>query len=197
MNALSKKSAEQWLALIAEEIPEKVKKILGSLHPPTNDELERLPPVNLTNAGVYARLVTSRYPVPVASNRYLYVGSASKYGTGLQGRVNHHVRKGPERLVRDMRSRDLLAPGRFVTLMTMKMDSAEEEHVFDVRRTVTLAEAILTIWLGALPSPGHHLPGLCPWGRQTLKYRAWSSHNPLEVDIMRPNNEMIEVSSVA
>ncbi|KIW84082.1 hypothetical protein Z517_03328 [Fonsecaea pedrosoi CBS 271.37] len=163
-SALSKKSAEQWLIFIAEGMPEEVKKILGGLQLPINDELERLHPVSSTNAGVYARLVTSRYSVPAASDRYLYVGSASKYGSGLQGRVSQHIRKGQERLVRDLRSRDLLAPGRFVTLMTMKMDSAEEEHVFEVRRTVTLAEAILTIWLGATPVPWSPSPRGCVHG---------------------------------
>jgi hypothetical protein len=87
---------------------------------------------------------------------------------------------------------DLKALGRFVTLMTIKMNSAEGEHVLDVRRTVTLAEAILTIWLGALQSPCHHLLRLCPWDLQALDYGAWSSHNPLEADIMLPNNQMIE-----
>jgi len=45
----------------------------------------------------------------------------------------------------------------FVTLMVMKMESSDKEAVLDVRRTVTLAEATLTVWLGALQSPTHDL----------------------------------------
>jgi hypothetical protein len=100
--ALSQKSAKHWLTPISEGMPEDVKKILGGLQPPTYDELEQLSPVNSTDAGVYARLVTSRYPVQEASDRYSYVGSASKYGLGLQGRVRQHIRKGPKRLIRDI-----------------------------------------------------------------------------------------------
>ena len=87
---------------------------------------------------------------------------------------------------------DLKAPGSFVTLMTMKVNSAEEKHVLDMRRTVALAEAILTIWLGALPLPSPRLQELCPWDPQTPDYRAWSSQNPLTVDIVLPKKSMIE-----
>jgi hypothetical protein len=44
--------------------------------------------------------------------------------------------------------------------MTMKMKSPENEDVVDVRRMVTLAEAILTVWLGVLQSPSSHLQKL-------------------------------------
>jgi hypothetical protein len=42
---------------------------------------------------VYARLITSRYELQTANDRYLYVGSASKYGSGLNGRVSKHIEK--------------------------------------------------------------------------------------------------------
>lgn len=190
--ALSKKSSKQWLTRTSEGIPKDVKKILGGLRPPTFDELEHLSPINSTDAGVYARLVTSRYPVLAVSDRYLYVGSASKYGSGLQGRAEQHIKKGVKtRLGRNIKKMNLKVPGSFVVLMTIKMNSAEEEHILDVRRTATLAEAILTIWLGALQSPSPQLQKLCPWDPQALDYTAWSSHNPLTVDIVLPNSPMI------
>ncbi|KAL2406428.1 hypothetical protein ABEF93_006428 [Exophiala dermatitidis] len=189
--ALAEKSAERWLNHISEGIPKDVKKVLGGVQPPTYDELERLSPVDSTDAGVYARLVTSRYPVQTASDRYLYVGSASKEGSGLTGRVSQHIKKNPRRrLDRNIRTLDLKAPGSFVTLMTKTMKSAEDGHILDVRRTVVLAEAILTIWLGALQSPCLHLQKLCPWDPQALDYTAWSSHNPLTVDIVLPSSPM-------
>ncbi|KAI0117441.1 hypothetical protein F4814DRAFT_287338 [Daldinia grandis] len=189
--ALLEKSAEHWLTTVSAGIPEDVKKILGGLQPPTYNKLEHLSPVISTDAGVYARLVTSRYSVQAASDRYLYIGSASKHGSGLQGRVGQHVRKEKKtRLDGDIKEMYLKAPGCFVTLMSMKMNSAEE-NVLDVRRTVILAEAILTIWLGALQSPGFQLQNLCPWDPDALDYRPWSSHNPLEVDFTLPNNAII------
>ena len=191
-DALSEKSSERWLSTISEGIPEDVKRILGSLQPPTYDELERLSSVDSIDAGVYARLITSRYELQTANDRYLYIGSASKYGSGLNGRVSVHIEKRSRhdetRIRRKIRTKDLKAPGRFVTLMTMKMNSPENEDVLDVRRTVTLAEAILTVWLGALQSPCFHIQNLCPWDPQTPDYTAWSSHNPLTVDVVKPHN---------
>lgn len=141
---------------------------------------------------MYARLVKSRYELQIAIDRYLYVGSASRYGSGLNGRVSEQVgkrRRHPEsRLQRDIKAKDLKAPGRFVTLMIMKMNSPKREDVLDVRRTVTLAEAILTVWLGALQSPSPHLQSLCQWDSRILDYTAWSSHNPLTKDVVGPNS---------
>jgi hypothetical protein len=192
--ALSEKSSETWLSSISEGIPEDVKRILGGLQSPTYHEFECLSSVNSTDAGVYARLVTSRYEIQTAGDRYLYVGSASKYGSGLNGRVSEHTEKrsrhNETRLHQNIRTKDLNAPGRFVTLMSVKMNSPKYEDVLDVRRTVTLAEAILTVWLGALQSPCTHLRSLCQWDPQTLDYTAWSSHNPLTVDIVESNNSM-------
>jgi len=81
-------SAERWLNPISKEVLENMKKILGGLRPLTLTKVKHLSPVNSMDAGAYARLVTSRYPVQAASDQYLHVGSASKYGCGLQGRVN-------------------------------------------------------------------------------------------------------------
>ncbi|MCJ1406507.1 hypothetical protein MMC19_000572 [Ptychographa xylographoides] len=196
-DALLKKSSTRWLSTISNGIPKNVKRILGSLQPPTYDELECLSSVDSTNAGVYARLVTSCYEYQTASDRYLYVGSASKYGSGINGRVSQHIEKRSHhdetRLHRNIRSKELKAPGRFVTLMTMQWNSPENEDVLDVRRTVTLAEAILTVWLGALQSPRSRLQDLYQWDPQTKDYTAWSSHNPLTVDVVEPNNSKTKV----
>ena len=70
--------------------------------------------------------------------------------------------------------------------MVMEMSSPREEHVFDVRRTVTWAEAILTIWFGALQNPSTHLQSLCPWNPGLLGYTAWSSHHSLTMDVVQP-----------
>ena len=190
--ALLEKSSERWLSTISDGIPENIKRILGSLQPPTYDELECLSSVDSTDAGVYARLITSRYELQTANDRYLYVGSASKYGSGLNGRVLQHFekrsRRDETRLNRNIRAKDLDEPGHFATLMTMEMNSPENKDVLDVRRTVTLAEAVLTVWLGALQSPCHHLRNSCQYHPQISDYTAWSSHNPLTMDIVQPSN---------
>ncbi|KAF1926327.1 uncharacterized protein M421DRAFT_6956 [Didymella exigua CBS 183.55] len=188
--ALQEKSANEWLSSISLGIPEDVKKALGGLRPPTWDELGSLPLIDTNNAGVYARLVMSRHKVQMVSDRYLYVGSASRYGGGLNLRIAEHTkkikRKYESRLQYDIRTKALKASGRFITLMVMKTDSSQKEVVLDVRRTVTLAEAILTVWLSALQAPAHGLQCVCPWDPALLQYTGWSSHNPLLNDIVLP-----------
>ena len=198
--ALSKKSAEQWLSSISDGIPEDIKGILAGLQPPTYEDFESLPSADSIDAGVYIRLTKSRYEFQRASERYTYVGSASKYGSGLNGRVSQHMRKrrrhSETRLQRDIRKKNLEWPGYFVTLLTMKMDNPEKEDVLNVRRTVTLAEAILTVWLGALQAPCPHLQNLCQWDLRVLDYMAWSSHNPLTLDIVEPTTERISAPEI-
>lgn len=192
--ALREKPANEWLSSISSFIPDDVKRILGGLQPPTWEELESLPVVDTNDAGVYARLAKSPSEFQTAGDRYLYVGSASKYGGGLNARVTQHMKKRgskESRLQRDIRKKNLEGGDRFVALMIMKIDSPEKEVVLGVRRTVILAEAILTVWLGALQSPSNHLQSLCPWDTQTLEYTGWSLQNPLMMNVVEPNSEEI------
>ena len=189
-DAISKKSAEEWLSSITEGIPDSVKKVLGGLQPPTFRELESLPLISTSDVGVYARLVESRFDFRIPGDRYLYIGSASSYEGGLTRRISQHLEKRHgrrvPRLQRDIKKKDLKGPGRFVTFMVMKIKNPSVEDVLDVRRTVTIAEAILTIWLGALQSPSSHLKDISPWDLQTLSYTPWCSHNPLILDVVEP-----------
>ena len=187
------RSNEGWLSKISRLIPESVKKLLGGLRPPTWDDLESLPSIDTTDAGVYARLSTSRHSFHMASDRYLYVGSATRYGGGLNWRIYQHTRKNTRkwesRLQYDIRTKRLKSS--FVTLMVMKMDHSNPEAVLEVRRTVVLAEAIFTVWLGALERPPHDLQNMCPWDLRTLQWTGWSSHNPLLDDVTLPSNHNI------
>jgi hypothetical protein len=188
--ALEEKQFKEWLSRISTGIPDGVKKVLGGLRPPTWEEILSLPLIDTNDAGVYARLATSRHGSQMASDRYLYVGSASRYGGGLNSRIAEHTRptklKYQSRVQLDIKKKNLKGKGRFVTLMVMKMESSEYEVVLDARRTVTLAEAILTVWLAALQSPSHNLQCACPWDSQTLQQSGWSSFNPLLADVVLP-----------
>ncbi|KAF2008181.1 hypothetical protein P154DRAFT_584800 [Amniculicola lignicola CBS 123094] len=195
--ALQEKSKEEWLSIVSAGIPQDVKNVLGGLRPPTWDELESLPLIDTNDAGMYARLVTSRHKFQMVTDRHLYVGSASKYGGGLNHRIDEHTRKmkrkHESRLQSDIRKKRLEKNGRFITLMVVKMDSPDNDVVLDVRRTVVLAEAILTVWLNALQDPSEDLQSVSPWDSQTLQYTGWASHNPLLVDVVLPfdgNREM-------
>jgi hypothetical protein len=188
--ALAENPSEEWLSRIADGIPESVKKVLGGLQPPTYDSLGMLPPVDTTDAGVYARLLNSRHKLHAATERYVYVGSASRAQGGLNTRVREHTTKSHNtRLGRFVKSKKLERPGRFVTLMTMKMKSMDDQDVLDVRRTVTLAEAILTVWLGALECRSRSgLQDLYQWDIGVRDYTPLCSHNPLALDIVEPRS---------
>ncbi|POS71296.1 hypothetical protein DHEL01_v210315 [Diaporthe helianthi] len=191
---LQEKAPERWLAAISAGIPIHVKRFLGGLECPTWAELKSIALTDTKDAGVYARLVESRFEIQAAGDRHVYIGSASKYGVGLSGRIAQHTERRPRRnqsrLQQDIRKKDLKGGDRFITLMTMKLDSPDNDTVLDVRRTLTLAEAILTIWLGALQSPSHYLDKLCPWDTSLLAYSGWSSHNPLLVDVTEPRHDI-------
>jgi hypothetical protein len=185
-----------WLSLISGSIPEHVKKALGGLGPPTWEKLESLPLIDTNDAGVYARLATSRHDFHMASDRYLYIGSATRYSGGLKRRIADHTRerktKHEPRLQHDIRTKTL--KDSFVTLMVVRMNHPDAEAVLEVRRTVILAEAILTVWLGALESPPHDLRSACPWDLETLQWTGWSSHNPLKDDVVLPGKHNIPKS---
>jgi hypothetical protein len=66
------------------------------------------------------------------------LGSARKYGGGLNVRIAEHTmktrRSDESRLQRNTRTKDLKGTDRFIMLKVMKMDSPKKEIVFDVRR---------------------------------------------------------------
>lgn len=173
-------------------IPVKVKQILGGVRPPTWEEIEGLPLVITNNAGVYAQIVTFRYKVATAVDRYLCVGSATKCSFGMRERMWQHTEKseryGSPKLHEDIGKGDLRRDGPFGTLMVVKMVSPSYEDVLSVRRTVTLTEAMLTIWLNALQSPFPVLQTLYSWEPRSSVYIGWSSHNPLTKDIVEPSD---------
>lgn len=108
-----------------------------------------MPSTDTDNAGVYVRLVSSRYEIQTVIDRHLYIGLASRYGGGLNRRISEYTmkrrRSDESRLQRNIRKKDLKGNDRFVTLIAMKMNSPKDEDVLDMRLAVILAEVILTV----------------------------------------------------
>ncbi|KAJ8110943.1 hypothetical protein OPT61_g6341 [Boeremia exigua] len=182
-----------WLPTISEHILDPVKKALGGLDPPTWDDIKSLPLIHTNDAGVYARLATTGHDFHRKNERYIYVGSASKYRGGLSLRIAEHTATKPEkqsRIQRDVKAKKLRSS--FVTLMVLKLDCSDPEAILQVRRTVILAEAILTVWLGALQDPKLDLSRECPWDSEILQWTGWSSHNPLDDDLTLPVNYNVQ-----
>ena len=193
---ISSKPLEEWAFIISNGIPDRVKIVLGGLTAPTYEELLVLPAVCTKDAGVYAELGHKNSDSgPVKCG--IYVGSASKFGLGLFHRISDHaylMRHGSKTKRYKPAKRNNIGKSReFVTLMTAKF--ATSKDVLEVRRKVVLAEAVLTIWLGALNlSRGENcrLGWLSPWSNHRLDYTGQSSHNPLTIDVVEPRNENVE-----
>jgi hypothetical protein len=191
---LLQKKAELWLSAVSENTPYQVKQLLSSQRPPTLAELEALSWEKTSKPGVYGWILKPRSKYHLDKEVHLYVGSASKYRSGLEGRKNQHLSE--SKLEHNTRLRSLIRrkkmerQGQFITLMTLGMDNGEKEDVLRARYLVTLAESIFTVWLGALAEKMEDrddLRGHCPWG-ESLPYSGCSSHNPLTMDINIPKS---------
>jgi hypothetical protein len=189
--ALSQNPAQTWLSIIAKGIPAPVKQLLSSDEPPTVAKLEALPWIETQNAGVYGWLLKPRRKLYLEKHCLLYVGSGSK--NGIEGRKQNHLSKNwnehNRRICGIIKYRKLGREGQFITLMMVEMKGAEREDTIAVRFVVTLAEALLTAWLGAIherPRYAGDSSHLCPWGESWIPYSGLSTHNPLTKDIQIP-----------
>ncbi|KAK0637171.1 hypothetical protein B0T17DRAFT_483242 [Bombardia bombarda] len=155
----------EWIERILSLIPTPVGRILAGTSPPTIAELRSLEWEHTSRLGVYAWILTRKILNPFYPEHYIYVGSATKYGK----------------------------KGHFVALLSMEVESYEPNEIVKARHLIVLAEAALTIWLGALTEgkpDGQKerllLRSLCPWDVGQISYCGICSHNPLSVDVFYP-----------
>ena len=196
------KALEEWAVIISRSIPDRVKRVLGSLEAPTYKVLMDLPVVCTEDAGVYARLM-HRSSNLKEIHRFIYVGSASRYRFGLYERMSQHIhrkyhpRRFNTKLQRLIRRNMLKHLKNFITLMTAEITTSKD--ISEVRRKVVLAEAIMAIWLGALDtsrSDNESLRSIYPWNLGLLDYSAASPHNPLVVDVVELKDQTVDEGEV-
>ncbi|OTB15491.1 hypothetical protein K445DRAFT_45277, partial [Daldinia sp. EC12] len=159
----------EWIERILALVPTRIGHILAAPSPPTIPELRALDWEDTDKMGVYAWILACKTQNPFFPRHYIYVGSATRYGSGLKG--------------------------HFVALLSMEVASPEPIEVMKAREFIVVAKAVFTIWLGALSSnisqtsredaktEHDKLRGLCPWSLEPIPYRGLCSHNPLVVDI--------------
>ena len=102
---------------------------------------------------VYTWILKPKFIHPLKPESFIYVGSATKYGRGLSSRKHQHQRgkEGANFLLQSrIKSSRLGKKGIFITLLTVEAASHEIKDVVEARDLVIFAEAILTVWLGAL-----------------------------------------------
>lgn len=143
-----------WQCMIAESIPRGLLSILASIQPPHLARLESLSWSETSSAEVFAWILK---PQKVSSHfdneRYVYIGSATHYGTGLEGRKANLLSRpypGSDSIINSIRFHRLNRRGKFVTLLEVPFADDSTEEIEGVRTLVTLAEAVLVIWLGGV-----------------------------------------------
>ncbi|RYP29501.1 hypothetical protein DL767_006691 [Monosporascus sp. MG133] len=197
-HVLAEKPSAEWAAHILALIPTPVKHILAASAPPTASTLKAMEWQDTSRMGVYAWVLKPKLNNPLQMGDFVYVGSATKWGSGLSGRKSQHQRrKGREnKIPRLIRTNHLNRKGPFLTLLSMQLESPEPGEVLKARQLIILAEAVLTVWLGALGEVNRDSYGeeqkrlrlrhLCPWDLDEISYRGACSHNPLDVDVHSP-----------
>jgi len=194
MRVLSRKMTEAWQSLILKSIPTEVKKLLASHQPPTVAKLEALPWIETNTIGVYGWLLKPRTKPYLNKECQLYVGSASRYGCGLNLRRSQLLSKEKNKYNRWLRHlitrRKLARQGHFITLFNVEMTSSESENIRNVRHVVVLAKALFATWLGIPLETPWNLPlrvkskaedecrRLCPWDIGEVSYSACLPYNP-------------------
>ncbi|KAI1660095.1 hypothetical protein F4813DRAFT_313106 [Daldinia decipiens] len=189
----------EWVERILALIPTPVGHILAASSPPTISRLRSLEWEDTNKMGVYTWILTHKLYNPFYPEHYVYVGSATKYGEGLSRRkFQHQYQQGGKHsspyLKSRIRKQGLDRKGPFITLLSMDVTSSEPNEVVKARQFIVLAEAIFTIWLGALTegregTKEEHilLRSLCPWSPEQISYGGMCSHNPLSFDISYPS----------
>ena len=146
-----------------------------------------------SNVGVYVWIPRRKHLNPFFPEHYIYIGSATKFGWGLSGR-KYQRQQGKDgssfTLRHRIRQQSLTKKGDFVALLSKQLDTYEPHEIVETRRLLVLAEAVLTIWLGALSSgkpelyqERRSLRCLGPWNVEDIPYQGLCSHNPLSKDI--------------
>ncbi|KAI1478424.1 hypothetical protein F4774DRAFT_385874 [Daldinia eschscholtzii] len=191
----------EWIERILALVPTRIGHILAAPSPPTIPELRALDWEDTDKMGVYAWILACKTQNPFFPKHYIYVGSATRYGSGLSGRKQQHqngAKHDDPSLKRRIKAHGLDRKGHFVALLSMEVASPEPSEVMKAREFIVVAKAVFTIWLGALSSnisqtsredaktEHDKLRGLCPWSLEPIPYRGLCSHNPLVVDISYP-----------
>ncbi|KAK3353699.1 hypothetical protein B0T25DRAFT_568888 [Lasiosphaeria hispida] len=195
-DVLAAKSVQDWALALLPLVPIRVKHVLAAPRAPTAMDWGNLAWQDTTSMGVYAWILKPRYVHPLRLENFVYIGSATKYGWGLTGRRLQHRRgkEGSNFLLQSrIKGSGLSRAGPFVTLLSKEAMSPESKDVVEARYLVVFAEAIFTIWLGALTGGNSanseerfHLRSLCPWDVYGTTYNGLCSHNPLTKDISLP-----------
>ena len=183
--------APHWQSMIAETIPRGLVSILASVQPPHLALLESLTWSETSSADVFAWILKpGKGSFHFDDECYLYIGSTTRYGTGLAGRkakLLSRPYRGDDSIINAINYHKLDRRGKFVTLLEVPFADDSTEEIKRVRTLVALARAVLVIWLGAVKKESKKaITGLVLWDIETINYLGLSSHNGLWRNIRAP-----------
>lgn len=178
---LAKSQPESWLSMIEVHTPKHVKSMLASHQPPKIAQLESVEWSATTAAGVCGWVLKPKgLNCPFDSECYLWVGSASKHSSGLEGRKENLLSS--SRLTRNetpkphIKDLGLRLTRKFITLLEIPFKDDSAEEVERIRRLVTLARGVFVIWLAAAEDRSA-IKEVVPWELEGIHYRGLASHN--------------------
>ena len=180
-----------WQSMILEALPRDVVSILTSVQPPHLARIESLPWSETSAAGVFAWILKpAKASYHFDDECYVYIGSTARHGKGLGGRraeLQSRPYRGMDAIIRSIDYHKLDRRGQFVTLFEVPFADDSREEVERIRTLVTLAKAVLVIWLGAVEKRSRTaITGLVPWDIETISYLGIGGHNALYRDIYVP-----------
>lgn len=174
--ALQQKSREQWLRVIVDGTPPKVKAVLGTSKAPTFDSLVTLNRVEPDMLGVYAQLVACRDGLPIALERFVKVQHSfapkAEFSAAKTHPVTHSLSRQSGRSRVDRNFIDV----KYVSLMRMQAHMASDPYLSETKTHLALATIMFSVLLSTMRDPPESLRQLCPWNRHTLDYSPWTKH---------------------
>ncbi|KAK0118601.1 hypothetical protein ONS96_011692 [Cadophora gregata f. sp. sojae] len=193
---LSESQSESWLSMIEEYTPKHVKSILASHQPPNIAKLESIEWSPTNAAGVYGWVLKPTGSIhPFDDECYLWVGSASMYGGGLESRKENLLswsryteNEAPKF---EMKNLGLSRRGKLLfTLLEVPFENDSAEEIQRIRRLVTLAREVFVIWLAAAKDCSK-VKEAVPWELADIFYHCLAGHN-LTRNIKGVRNEKTE-----
>ncbi|ETS82028.1 hypothetical protein PFICI_07030 [Pestalotiopsis fici W106-1] len=179
----SDNSFTDWAHLILDLIPLQVKHILAASRPPTARELLTLPWSHTQSMGVYGRIFIPRNAEAYQSGHFLYVGTAILDQLGLQGRRIRDKKVDRDWTSDGEKGQNMNGKVRFFDLIVIDPAGKDFDGIREASHLILLAEAALSIWLGALPfeKPGYESwKNIFPWTSEGgYGYAGTFSDNPL------------------
>lgn len=190
---LENKSESEWALSILPHIPRQVQHVLAAKEPPTAEDLRELPWKDTRDYGVYVCILEQKRPNPKRPYQFIYIGSGSRYNSGLAGRKTADLQTFRPSAIEERSFEYGLerSTTHHATLFSMPVPRADQDGILHAKYLTALSKIVMSIWLHGLSyrGPGHlaqwrsRFLTLSGWDTRDVTYRGTCFRNPLLKDI--------------